>query len=226
MKSFFITGTDTDAGKTFVTAGIIKALRDSGIEAIPAKPVQSGCINNIASDLEYVLHLSDLNLSDSIKEKLCPIRFEPACSPHLAAELANTSIEVNEMVTNLNELKSKYKTIIAEGAGGILVPLGNNTTMLDLMKKLNWPVILVVANKLGAINHALLSISVIKNAEIDLAGVIINHTSEADKLIAQNNVSTIKKYGNVKILGQIPYSPTVFPINEFRNIAKIIKKEI
>ncbi len=171
-----------------------------------------------------MLHLSDLNLSDSIKEKLCPIRFEPACSPHLAAELANTSIEVNEMVTNLNELKSKYKTIIAEGAGGILVPLGNNTTMLDLMKKLNWPVILVVANKLGAINHALLSISVLRDAGIEIAGVIVNHTTQPDKLIGQNNIFTIEKYGEIQVVGEIPYSPSTFPIKEFNRIVKTIKE--
>ena len=226
MKSFFITGTDTDAGKTFVTAGIVKALRNSGIEAMPAKPVQSGCINNIASDLEFALSLCEMDLPDSVKGKLCPIRFEPACSPHLAAELTDTSIDVDEMVANLNNLKNEYKTIIAEGAGGVLVPVGNNTTMLDLMKKLNWPVILVVANKLGAINHALLSITVLREAGLVIAGVVINHTAEADKLIAHNNVSTIEKYGNVKILGKIPYSPTVFPINEFQKIAEIIKKEI
>jgi len=224
MKSFFITGTDTDAGKTFVTAGIIKALRDSGIEAIPAKPVQSGCINNIASDLEYVLNLSDLNLSDSIKEKLCPIRFEPACSPHLAAKLANTSIEVEKMVANLNELKSKYKTIIAEGAGGILVPLGNYTTMLDFIKKLNWSVILVVANKLGAINHALLSISALRNADIEIAGVIVNHTTQPDKLIGQNNIFTIEQYGKVQVIGEIPYSPSIFPIENFHKIIEIMKE--
>ncbi len=224
MRSFFVTGTDTDVGKTFVTAGIVKALRDSGIEAMPAKPVQTGCTNNIASDLEFVLSLSEINLPGSVKEKLCPIRFEPACSPHLAAELANTSIEIDKMVTNLNKLKSEYKTVIAEGAGGVLVPLGNYTTMLDFIKKLNWPVILVVANKLGAINHALLSISALRNADIEIAGVIVNHTTQPDKLIGQNNIFTIEKYGEVQVVGEIPYSPSTFPIKEFNKIVKTIKE--
>lgn len=226
MKSFFVTGTDTDVGKTFVTAGIVKALREAGIEAMPAKPVQTGCVNNIASDLEFTLSTSGINLPESIKEKLCPIRFEPACSPHLAAKLANTSIKIDKMVTNLIELKGSFESIIAEGAGGILVPLGDKTTMLDLMKKLNWPVLLVVANKLGAINHALLSISVLRESNINIAGVIINHTTNPDKLISENNIRTIEEYGEVDIIGEIPYSPTIFPIEEFQNIAEAMEKEI
>jgi len=223
VRSLFITGTDTDAGKTFVTAGVVSGFVNSGVNAIPAKPVQTGCVNGIAEDLEFSLRTASLSFPDSVLQKLCPLRFAPACSPHLAAELADTSISLSGMVSGLHDLQSDFDCVVAEGAGGILVPLGNGKTMLDLMVELGWPVVLVSSNKLGTINHTLLSLSALQHAGFEVAGVIVNHTTPPSSLISSSNIRAIREYGGVKILGEIPFSPDSFPHWSFVSICEKLK---
>lgn len=223
MRSLFVTGTDTEVGKTFATAGIVRGFICSGINAVPAKPVQTGCVNGIAEDLEFSLKTAGLSFSDTAKEKLCPLRFVPACSPHLAAEFAGTPIDLARMVAGLEDLRSDYECVVAEGAGGIFVPLGHGKTMLHLMVALGWPVVLVSSDKLGTINHTLLSLSALQNAELDVAGIIINHASPPSKLTSENNTSTIREYGEVEILGEIPFSPDSFPDHSFTAICEKLK---
>lgn len=223
MKSLFITGTDTDIGKTFVTAGIVKYLVARGVNAVPAKPVQTGCVNGIPEDLEFSLKTIELILPDAVLRKLCPLRFTPACSPHLAAELAGFSIDLQEMVTGLKNLQSDFECVVAEGAGGIMVPLGNHKTMLDLMIELDWPVVLVSSNKLGTINHTLLSINALRLAKLNVAGVVVNNSSQPSRLISKSNTDAIRKYGNIDILGEIPYSPDFFPHYSFVEICEKLK---
>ena len=223
MRSLFITGTDTGTGKTFITAGIVSGFITNGVNAVPAKPVQTGCVNGIAEDLEFSLHTAGLSFTEPVLKRLCPIRFTPACSPHLAAELADKSIVFSEMVSGLQELEYEYECIIAEGAGGVLVPLGNGKTMLDLMIELGWPVVLVSSDKLGTINHTLLSLSALRNAGLEVAGVVINHPSPPSSLISESNTRAIQEYGKVVVLGEIPFSPDSFPHDPFVKICKELK---
>ncbi len=223
MRSVFITGTDTNAGKTFITAGILKEFVNDGINAVPAKPVQTGCVNDIADDLEFSLNTSGLSFSEETKSKLCPLRFAPACSPHLAAEMANCSINLSDIVTSLKDLQFHFECVIAEGAGGILVPIGKSKTMLDLMIELGWPVVLVSPDKLGTINHTLLSLTTLRAAGLDIAGVIINHTSPPSSLITASNTKAIREYGKVNILGKVPFSPHSFPAQSFTAICSELK---
>ncbi|MCK5785156.1 MAG: dethiobiotin synthase [Candidatus Sabulitectum sp.] len=223
MRSLFITGTDTDVGKTVVTAGIVSGFVNSGVNATPAKPVQTGCVNGIAEDLEFSLRTAGLSFSEQVLNKLSPLRFTPACSPHLAAELADRLISLSEMVSGLHDLQSDFECVVAEGAGGVLVPLGNGKTMLDLMVKLNWPVVLVSSDRLGTINHTLLSISVLRHAGLCVAGVVIDHVFPPWELISESNARAIREYGKVNILGDIPYSPDSFPHDPFVEICGELK---
>ncbi len=226
MRNLFITGTDTDAGKTFVTAGIVRAFRNAGIDAIPLKPVQTGCVNDVSSDLEFSLNRSGWSADLSEKKRLCPVRFSHECSPHLAAELSDSSINVNELAGKLQELSRNHECIVAEGAGGVLVPLGSGKTMLDLMISLGWPVVLVAANRLGAINHTLMSINTIRNAGLALAGVVMNQISEPSPLYSRNNIATIREYGKTCILGEIPFSPDRFPFEFFTGICRKLMESL
>ena len=223
MKSLFVTGTDTDVGKTFITAGIVKGFGAYGINAVPSKPLQTGCVNDVSEDLEFSLAIAGLSFPDPVLKKLSPLRFVPACSPHLAAELADIELDPSAMVKVLLSLESDFDCVVAEGAGGILVPLGNGKTMLDFMVELGWPVLLVSSDKLGTINHTLLSISALRHAGLDIAGVVINHTSPPSQLISQSNTAAIREYGNVEILGDVPYSPDNFPWYSFTDICKKLK---
>ncbi len=223
MKSVFITGTDTDCGKTFVTAGILNGFVSMGINAVPAKPVQTGCKNGVSDDLEFSLKTAGLRFSEEVKNRLCPSRFTPACSPHLAAELAGTSLSTAAMASNLKDLQSSYQCVVAEGAGGILVPLGDGKTMLDLMVLLDWPVVLVSSDKLGTINHTLLSLEALHQAGVDVAGVVVNHTVPPCPLISTSNTETIRKYGRTEILAEIPYSTDSFPAQFFLGVCTELK---
>lgn len=226
MRSLFVTGTDTDAGKTFVTAGIVHAFRRNNINAVPAKPVQTGCVNGYSSDLEFSLNLSGISLPSL--QDFSPFVFPGECSPHLAAELAGRTIDVNDLAGVMERLSEENACVIAEGAGGILVPLGSGRTMLDLMRKLNWPVLLVSRDRLGMINHTLLSIQALSQAGLELAGVVVNHVEPPSRLISKSNVDAIREYGNVEILGEVPYSPDCFPVSSFMDIGErlmeILKK--
>ncbi|MCD6588404.1 MAG: dethiobiotin synthase [Candidatus Fermentibacteraceae bacterium] len=223
MKSLFITGTDTDCGKTFVTAGILSGFVSMGINAVPAKPVQTGCTNGVSEDLEFSLKTAGLSFPKAVKNRLCPCRFTPACSPHLAAKLAGTAISAAAMASSLKEIQSRFQCVVAEGAGGILVPLGGGKTMLDLMILLNWPVVLVSSDKLGTINHTLLSLEALRHAELDVAGVVVNHATPPSTLISRSNTETIKNYGRTKILAEIPHSPDCFPAQSFQGICTKLK---
>jgi len=217
LRSIFVTGTDTNAGKTFVTAGIVLGLRRLNIDAVPAKPVQTGCVNGLSSDLEFALGISGLEPVPAEKQKLSPMVFRAECSPHLAAELEGRTIDLDELISGMEELARRYECVVAEGAGGILVPLGGGKTVLDLMKALNWPVLLVSRNRLGMINHTLLSIHALKHSALQLAGVVINHV-DPPSLISRSNIKAVNEFGNTEILGEIPCSPGGFPDRSFTGI--------
>lgn len=170
MRRYFITGTDTDCGKTYVT----KALLDYLPSACAIKPVASGCslidgqlVNSDAQQLKnYTYHsLNEIN----------PWRFEPPIAPHIAAEKANSSIPLEELASFCLEFKSLTKDILLiEGAGGLMVPLNQQQTWLDLLQLTALPVILVVGMKLGCINHALLTEQVLQAHKIKCHGWIAN----------------------------------------------------
>ncbi|MFC1498457.1 dethiobiotin synthase [Verrucomicrobiota bacterium] len=226
----FITGTDTDVGKTVVTAALLTSLRSKGIDAVPMKPVQTGCINKkgnlIAPDLEFCLKAADLNPDAAEKKLMCPYTFEPACSPHLAADKANTSISLDQILTSFNQLEKNHDMVIVEGAGGILVPINKNETMLDLVKILDLPVILVARSGLGTINHTLLSLRELKRAKLKVIGIIFNQTTpDAPEYIEEDNLRIIPELGETPVLGKIPFTPNI-ELNFKNTITKALDIEL
>jgi dethiobiotin synthase len=163
-----------------------------------------------APDLDYSLSMSGMSVSEKNYTLMAPYRFEPACSPHLAAEMAGTEIEIAQIVSAAQTLASEYDRLIVEGAGGVLVPLNRRETMLDLMAALKLPVVLAARPGLGTINHTLLSVRALRSAGLDIAGVVfIESEPSGDHLIEEDNASTIEQFGNVPILGKIPYCPAL-----------------
>ena len=212
MNGFFITGTDTGIGKTALSALLLAELRQRGINAAPMKPVQTGCAKEDfglqASDLRFALAMAGMKISEADHALMSPYRFEPACSPHLAAELAGTEIEINRIVSAAQELAAEYDSLIVEGAGGILVPLNRRELMLDLMVKLNLPVIIGARPGLGTINHTLLSLRVLKSEGLNVAGIVFVASQPGEPgLIEEDNAVTIEQFGGAPMLGTIPYCP-------------------
>ncbi len=211
MNGFFITGTDTGVGKTHITGALLRALLDAKHNALAIKAVQTGCLETndglIAEDVEAYARHARPHFPDGYPDACCR-KFIPACSPHLAAQLNNTTLDLNELIEDIRRMGAEYDVALVEGAGGVAVPLGEGKTTLDLMQRLGLPVIIVADNKLGMINHTLLSIDMVRNQGLTVAGVVINNTSQPgtdDEFLREDNVRAIAEYGDVPILADIPF---------------------
>lgn len=205
MKGLFITGTDTGIGKTVLSALLLAEIRRRKFNAAPIKPVQTGCDDNVP-DLDYSLSMAGMSVSDEEYRNMAPYTFEPACSPHLAAEMAGTEIDIAEMVIASRTLASEYEFIVAEGAGGIMVPLNRRETTLDLMQALKYPILVAARPGLGSINHTLLTIRALRSDGLDVAGIVFVASQPGEPgFIEEDNAATIEHFGKVSVLGTIPY---------------------
>lgn len=205
-NSYFITGTDTGIGKTATTAALALALQSEKYNCLPFKPIQTGCERRSgilqAPDLDFVLGL----LGRSEHPSCCPYRFEHACSPHLAAEINQTRIHMDVILEHYGHITKQTDSVLAEGAGGVMVPINEQQTMLDIMKALALPVIISARPILGTLNHTLMTIDKIRDYGCEVAGVVFVHTQATEtSYIEEDNRTTIAKWGRVKILGNIPY---------------------
>ena len=206
MSGYFITGTDTEIGKTFVSSLLIKLLSEDDLSVAGMKPVASGA-NIVDGELkndDALLLMQAANIEVDYKI-INPYVFEPAISPHLAAEQAGIEIDCNIINSKLEQLKNISDIVIVEGVGGWHAPLTLHTTVADLAEALNLPIILVVGLRLGCLNHTLLTAQAIRQSGLPIAGWIANHI-EKDFLVAEQNISTIKHFLNdFPFLGAIPY---------------------
>ncbi len=212
IHGIFVTGTDTGIGKTLIAAGIIRWLRAHWIDTVPMKPVQTGAERRgevlIAPDLEYCLAAAGIQPNADERRLMAPYIYEPACSPHLAGRMAGKYAGIETIQKSAEILLRRRQAVVIEGAGGIMVPLNEKETTLDLMQRLGFPVILVSRIGLGAINHALLSINTLNAAGLRLLGIIFNQTEPPlpeNQYIEEDNPKAVADFGKVKILGSVGY---------------------
>ncbi len=211
-NSVFITGTDTDLGKTVVAAALLAIWRAVKLDIVPMKPIQTGCPEEagklISTDLRFCLKMAAMTELDAEYEMMEVYKFKHACSPHLAAAQAGMQIDFPPIIQAMQELQSRHDGVIVEGAGGVMVPIAGNLTMLDLMQALALPVILVTRPELGTINHTLLSLDQLRRAKLRVLGVIICQSQSMEwGMIEQNNLETIERLGKIKVLGRLPFMP-------------------
>lgn len=205
---YFITGTDTGAGKTMCSACVMRALRIRGVEAVYMKPVQTGCEQQdgalMAPDIEFIRHAVGPTGIPAWPDA-CPYRFRLPASPHLAAAQENTHIEMCRIMESFYRLQEMYPSIIVEGAGGVLVPLNERDTMLDVMKHMGLPVLITCRAGLGTLNHTLLTIQCLQDGGLHCAGLIIVGTEAPNILIEADNLNTLKRMTRLPVIGVIPY---------------------
>ena len=219
IPGIFVAGTGTDVGKTVIAAGVLRLMRRHGELAMPMKPVQTGCEVDSqgrmrAPDIDFVLRAAVPDVAADLDEEtldhLVPYRFAPACSPHLAARMAGMRIELDKILASAQWLASRYQRLVVEGAGGLMVPLNESQSMLDLIRALRMPVLLVGHSGLGTINHVLLSLEALRRQGCAVLGVVLNdtHPVEArDTYIHEDNVHAIESFGKVKVT-RIPFLRT------------------
>lgn len=175
-QSYFVIGTDTNVGKTYVASTLVKHFAAQGLKTIGMKPVASGCELNekselINEDVTALISASNINADLGL---INPYRFVPAIAPHIAAEQAGVQIDLAVIQQAYTQLASLADVVVVEGAGGFCVPLNKTQTLADLAVLLNIPMILVVGMRLGCINHALLTVEAIQARRLKLAGWIAN----------------------------------------------------
>jgi len=205
VKVVFITGTDTNVGKTLITGMLARFLLQKGYQTITQKWIQTG------STLDIDTHLKLMNVKkQKIKNYLpyiSPYSFRFPASPHLAAKLGKNLVNVNKIIKSFRFLQKSFDSVIVEGMGGALVPFNDKSLVIDIAKKLSLPVIIVVDNKLGAINHTLLTIEAIKRRKMKIIGIIFNNCHKnVSKIILKDNIEIIKKLTGEEILGTLPYT--------------------
>ena len=206
VKCFFVTGTDTEVGKTLVTQALMNATLESGRKVLGYKPVASGCVL-----LEGELKNSDaltLQANSSIPLPYTmhnPYAFAPAIAPHIAAAQANESISLSRLSEGLAQLKATaVDCIFVEGAGGWRLPINERQYLSDWAKVEHLPVILVVGARLGCINHALLTLEAIRHDGLVVAGWVLNHI-DPQMSEFEANVAALKLRINAPLLGEIPW---------------------
>ena len=199
--NFFITGTNTNSGKTYVTALLTQAFRKIGYPTIALKPLASGGW----SDSEILSAAADHLLTP---QEITPFFFETPLSPMQAAEVERKIISPQKIISFLEQMKKNHSSLLVEGLGGWKVPLTYDFTTADLASAIGFPVLLVVRNRLGAKNHTLLTLESIKNHGLTCAGMILNHLPEDQADLATPGYREFFK--NFAKLQQLPFLE-IFP---------------
>ena len=206
VKGFFITGTDTGVGKTVVTATLAMLFRKHRWKAGVMKPIETGVHQSsrhgLGNDARFLKIAAG---SRDAAQLIGPYRFKLPLSPLIAAEAEGRTINLKKIRNHFNTLSFRHQIVLVEGAGGIMVPLTERETNLDLIRQLSLPVILVVGNKLGAINQTLLTLHCARSHKIDVKGIIINQMRQKQDPAMKSNLRVLQSLAGVPILGVIPY---------------------
>jgi len=208
-EGYFITGTDTECGKTEITLGLMQKLQSTGYSVLGMKPVASGAVPTADGlrneDARRILRQASIPLQ---YELVNPFAFEPPIAPHVAAEQAGMDIRFGRILESLRELSNQADLVVVEGVGGWRVPLGNDGAVSDLAQAMNMPVVLVVGMKLGCINHALLTAESILSGGFNMTGWVAN-VVQPEMLEQEANIATLKREIAAPCLGVVPYMPQI-----------------
>ena len=179
MKTLLVTGTDTGVGKTWISALLVRHFRAHGIRTGAYKPVCSGA--EMASDGNFVW--ADVEAlraacgNEPPLDRVCPQRFHAAVAPNVAAALEGRTVNNHQLADAINAWSPFADQLIVEGAGGIFCPLSNQSTVMELARKLNGPVIVVAANRLGVINHTRLTVNALQSQGLKVTAIVLNETA-------------------------------------------------
>ncbi|MFZ6711486.1 dethiobiotin synthase [Undibacterium sp. TC9W] len=204
QHDFFVTGTDTEIGKTLVSAAMLHAMQAQGLQAVGMKPIAAG-----AEMRDGILHNEDVDIliaASSVKAELalvCPYLMQTPAAPHIVAELEQVEIALPHIIDSYQQLRALADGVVVEGVGGFCVPLNAQVTTADMAQALDLPVILVVGMRLGCINHALLTVEAIAARGLRLAGWVAN-TVDTSMLYPQENIAALRERIAAPMLGHIP----------------------
>ncbi len=224
MKAIFITGTDTEVGKTSVSTALLNGFKQQGLTTACMKPIASGCDKNKNGEWQNddALALQKASSISQSYDQVNPIKFLPPIAPHLAAEEVNQKLTTNSLKKIIQEnLVPAADIQLIEGAGGWLVPLNYQETMADVIISLKIPVICVVGIRLGCINHSLLSCDKIRQSGVPFIGWIANCLTEPTA-VDKKNISTLEKMIPEPCLGIMPHTKN----SDFTKVSFLIDSQL
>jgi dethiobiotin synthetase len=208
MRGLFITGTDTGVGKTVLSAALVAAIAASGERVRAFKPAVTGLDDELDADersgvdaphswpADHVLLAATAGMAP---EEVSPLRFGPAVSPHLAAQLAGESIEPERLLAAASAADAPAQTLIVEGVGGLLVPLREDFSVCDLAVALGLPLLIAARPSLGTINHTLLTLRVARAAGLEVRAVVLTPWPPEPSVLERSNRETIARIGEIEV---------------------------
>lgn len=191
---YFVSGIDTDTGKSVVTGLIARSLRARGINAITQKFIQTGCVG-ISEDI--LKHREIMGIPPQEVDKdgtTCPYVMTYPSSPHLAAEIDKVNIDLRRIEECSKKLESLYDVVLLEGAGGLYVPVTRSYFTIDYIREHRYPLILVASSKLGSINHALMSLEVCRRQGVRVAYFVYNRFPNDSEWITNDSITIFRQY--------------------------------
>ena len=217
-RAFFVTGTDTGVGKTYVSLALMASARMAGLSVVGLKPVASGCGRSpqgpVSEDARRLMSEATVQLP---YRTVNPWAFEAPIAPHLAAAGQGTRIDLSVVEQSLARARATADLVVVEGIGGWLVPLTETATVADMVCDLGLPVVLVVGLRLGCLNHALLTSESIAARGLSLLGWVANEL--APRMLAlDENVAALQARLRAPLLGRLPYAATPSPQDAARHL--------
>lgn len=211
MSTYFITGIDTDTGKTFATGLMAKYLLNRQVNVITQKLAQTGCIG-ISEDILTHREIMGVEPYEIDKDgTTCPYVFTYPASPHLAAKIDGQEIDIDIINASTEKLETAYDTLLIEGVGGIHVPITLNYSLLDYLEEKKHPLILITSSKLGSINHTLMTLELAYHRKLPIHGLIYNHYPNNSDVILEDSIQVFKIY-----LKKYDYNCPIIEIPEFK----------
>jgi dethiobiotin synthetase len=224
MRALFVAGTDTGVGKSVVCGLLARYAKERGLNVITQKWIQTGS-TGFSSDVK--LHLKIMRRTQASIEQyshaVSPYNFSRPVSPHKASRLENKTISPEKIKQSFRILAKAFDLVIVEGVGGLLVPYNNNDLVIDIVRDLGMPVLLVSQNKLGAINHTLLTLEAMSARKLKCLGVVFNNARKERKIILEDNPRIIRQLSRQRVFGVLPWKDNFARLySAFKPIAKSI----
>jgi dethiobiotin synthetase len=215
-RTWFVTGTDTEVGKTAISCALLALAKSQGLSTAAVKPVAAGCDAN--GHNEDALQLQAAMTADLPYEQVNPVALQEAIAPHLAAQREGRKVQVSRLAGLCRGVMlGRYDVVLIEGAGGWRVPLNSRETLADLAVQLQAEVILVVAMRLGCINHALLSAEAIRRDGLRLVGWVANQCG-VRMVCHDENLDTLKNLLPAPLLGEVPLLTPFSPVEASQSL--------
>jgi dethiobiotin synthetase len=218
MNGIFVTGTDTGVGKTVVAAGIAGAMRRDGIDIGVMKPIATGIPQNAgfrSGDAELLARISG---STDPEDEINPVFLPAEASPLMASRMLNIDIKLDKVFSAFKRLGKKHEFLVVEGIGGVMVPITERYFVVDMIKEMNLPVLIVSRASLGTINHTLLTVKMCREYDLKIAGIAVNCVK--DNVVEDKVGKMIQELSGIFVIGSIPF------VDKVENIVDLVSKHV